>query len=207
MIRSRKITPEEKLLHIIEKPEEIDKLKINMKNRKDKLSLLKSNGPAAIFGKIDLKKISLRGVNKILIWLSIIVTLSLIAYFIRGERLIQIRLEDLKKEGLEKGAFSIAKRQKHIPDLSSYISETEKNNPFHVLPITDKAETEELEQKIDLTLVGIIWSHKPQAIIEDTVSKKNFLVYEGDTVDKYKIIEINQTEVKLTSEDGEKTLR
>ena len=195
----RKVTPEEKLLHIIEKPEEIDKLGINMKNKKDKLSRLKLRASSASFKKIDFKKITLRGVNKVMLWICVIVTLVFITYFIKEEKYIHLRFDNLKKASIKKESLDISQTKRDMSDISTYLKETEEKNPFHVLPVIEKVEIKKTEQKeVDLELVGIIWSDKPQAIIEDNTSKKNYLVYEGDTIDKFKIDEITPSEVKLT---------
>ena len=198
---NRKITPEEKLLHIIEKPEEAAKSGLHKKGKV--FNLGRSLG---LFKKIGLGRITLHGVNKTLILASVVITVALVFLFIRGEKFMQARFEDLK-EDIKKETFQLTKRQQEIPDLSTYLSNIETNNPFHVLPQVKTPEAEIEEEGISLKLVGIIWSDRPQAIIEDEISTKNYLVYEGDTVDKFSVIEIKPDEVKLSSEDGEKILR
>lgn len=205
MIKFRKQTPEEKLLHIIEKPEEMDRLNIKKRGKKGILPISKLV-KIPFINNIDFKKITLHGINKTLISISAVVTIALILYFIKGERLSQIRLAHIKQKNVGTD-FQIDIKKKDIPDLSSYISETETNNPFHVLPFIGKDKSVEIEEKIELQLVGIIWSDNPQAIIEDTVSKKNYLVNKGDTIDKFTVKDITQAEVRITSKDGNKTLR
>ena len=75
------------------------------------------------------------------------------------------------------------------------------------MPDVKKAETAEEKIKTSFKLVGIIWSDRPQAIIEDEATNKNYLVYEGDAIDKFTVSKIAQDEVKLIAEDGETILK
>ena len=196
MKSGRRITPEEKLLHLIEKPEDTDKLGLNKKDRlfdpEQSLSFL--------------KKITLHSVNKVLIIISIVVTIILVFFFIKGEKYMQARFENLK-ENIKKEVLQLSKKQEELPNLSMYLADTEKNSPFHVLPNIKKPEAAKEEKPANLKLVGIIWSNNPQAIIEDETSGKSYLVYEGGTVDKFEVTKISQDTVNLISEDGEKILR
>ena len=202
MESDRRITPEEKLLHIIEKPEDIDRLGLNKKGKlfdpKRSLSFLKKIGP---------KKITLHSINKTLVTISAVITITLVFFFIKGEKYMQARFEDLK-ENIKKEVLQLSNKQEELPNLSMYLTDTEKNSPFHVLPNIKKSEeVKEEEKPAKLKLVGIIWSDDPQAIIEDETSGKSYLVYEGDTVDKFEVTKISQDEVKLISENGDKILR
>ncbi len=59
----------------------------------------------------------------------------------------------------------------------------------------------------NLKLVGIIWSDKPQAIIENTVENKTLLLNIGDQMDKVKIMKIYQDKVILGADGQEWELR
>jgi len=201
MMKFKKTTPEEKLLHIIENPEEASRPSLNKG-----IKLSHGIGILSPLKRIDLKKISLQGINKGLIALSVIATMAVIFTFYKGEETMRVRFESLKTD-IEKDLFQLKSTRDDIPVLAKYISSTEKNNPFHVLPVSRKPKAQEEEKKISLKLVGIIWSDMPQAILEDQTSKKTYVVYKGDTVDKYKVKAINKNEIKLTSEDGDKILR
>lgn len=204
----RKITPEEKLLHIIEGSQNTDKSSLNKADKeKERPSLFRSVDLSALFDKADFKKITLRGVNKVLAGLSAILTLLLVVYLLNNQEYMRARFEEIKTKRIKKEALQLDVEQKGMPDVSSYISDTTKRNPFHLLPFVEKARPKGPEETINLRLVGILWSDRSQAIIEDSVSKKTFMVYEGDTIDKYTVKEITQTEVKLSSQDGDKILR
>lgn len=193
----RKLTSEEKLLHVIEKPEEIGKLKLSKK-----INSLKNIDYAML-----LKKITLRGVNKALICVGSIMVILFILYFGNEERIMQKRFVTLQ-EGSGADAIDLRTRRDSIPKLSEYLSESRKNNPFGVLPVvkTERAKQEENEA-FNLTLVGIIWSDTPQAIIENSASKNTYLVNEGDSIDKFEVGQITREEVKLISKNGEKILK
>lgn len=203
----KKITPEEKLLHIIEKPEEAEKLDINRNTKPSPFAKLKLGKSLERFKNIDIKKINLRGINKILLWISVVITIAVIVYFVRDEKRLGRNFENIKIKAAEREDFKIDGGKTDIPNLSAYLDETQKNNPFHTLPFIQKLKSEEVEKKINLQLVGIFWSDNPQAIIEDTATGRNYMVYEGDQVDKYKVGKITQREVRLTSEDGNEILR
>lgn len=201
MANQRKLTPEEKLLHVIEKPGDIKKMDLKKRGNASKLGI-----PPAILKSLDPGKMTLQGVNKFLISIGALATIILVFLFVKSERFMQTRFEDLK-ENIGKRGFELAKDEGNIPDHSTYIARTGQNNPFHVLPDIQKMMAEEAKKQVKLKLVGIIWSDTPQAILEDENTKKNYLVYEGDTVDKYEISEINQNEVKILADEGEVVLR
>ncbi|MDD4957015.1 MAG: hypothetical protein PHH49_04660 [Candidatus Omnitrophica bacterium] len=58
-----------------------------------------------------------------------------------------------------------------------------------------------------LNLVGIFWSDRPQAVVEDTGSNKSYMIYEGENIGKYKVEKITDRHVYLRSNDGEAILR
>ncbi len=202
MENSRRLTPEEKLLHIIEKPDEAHKIGLNKKK-----GFLKRGKGLGLFKKISPKKITLHGINKIIISVSVIATIALVILFMQNEKMMTERFGDLKKD-IQKETFRLSETKEEKIDLATYLEDTEKKNPFHVLPVVKKIDIlKEEEPKIELKLVGIIWSDKPQAIIEDDATKKNYLLFEGDAIDKYTVEKITKTQVKLVSEDAEKILR
>ena len=51
----------------------------------------------------------------------------------------------------------------------------------------------------DLTLVGIIWSSNPEAMIEDAVEKKTYLLKKGDRFlnDRFKVKDVTRSSVLL----------
>ena len=201
MRKSRHVTPEEKLLHIIEKPNGNTKLaakkKVRVRLSLNFVSRLKN---------IDFRRLSLRSVNKALVWVSVIATLVLVFYFVKEEKTLQERGKFASTIVEKKDFAYLVDIKEELPALSSYMAYIEENNPFHVLPMIKKP-VKVKEPPFALTLVGIFWSDRPQAVIEDGNTQKNYFVYTGDIVGKYTVSKITQNEVQLVSEDGDKTLR
>lgn len=201
-----KITPEEKLLHIIE----------NTKKNKNTVSpggtgrsFFNSIDFRSLIGivKIDPKHLTLRDLNKVLIFVAVIFTLFAFSYLSGEKRFIQDRLSNMRNIEIKKDPLSIDLNNGNKLDASSYVAGTLSKNPFHMLPVDTEPVDKKVVETKEFTLVGILWSDRAQAIIEDPVTNKTYMVYEGDTIDEYKIDEITQTEVKLTSQYGEKILR
>lgn len=197
----KKTTPEEKLLHIIENPDKANKF-----NKGPKGGAPQQRQSRSGLKKARVRKISLQGVNKILIGISIIVTITLIVLFIKNEKTMEIKFENLKAT-IEEEAFKLSKSKEDFPDISHYLVDVGKNNPFQLLGQMQQPKAKEVKTRINLKLVGIIWSDIPQAIIEDESANKTYMVFQGDVLDKFTVEEITPNEVKLVSEDGETMLR
>ena len=58
-----------------------------------------------------------------------------------------------------------------------------------------------------LSLVGILWTDRPQAIIEDEKRQKTYLAYEGDMVNEYKIKKITQSQVEISYNGQDEILK
>ena len=142
MTAFKKLTPEETLLHVIENPEQINKMGAGRKGRR-KIPLF----PAFAAG-MDIKKIGLRGVNKGLLWLSAVLTITLVGFFIRDGKHMGRRFDELKNKIISKSPFHIKEMQSEIPDISSYVVEVEAKNPFHVGEYTGIKETDAKAPKI-----------------------------------------------------------
>ncbi|MFH1752859.1 MAG: hypothetical protein ABH875_01630 [Candidatus Omnitrophota bacterium] len=196
----RKLTSEEKLLHVIERPDDIERLKLKKKGPR-------KGGTGSILEKLRLGKVALRNVNKALILISVLMVAGLSIYFAKEEITTQKRFTYLE-ENAEKEDLHLTAKDK-IPTVSEFLAESRKMSPFGVLPdVEKKVEAAKQEKEVStLKLVGIIWSDEPQAIIEDDLTKKNYLVSEGERIDEYSVEEITRDNVKLTNEDGEKILR
>ena len=199
---NKRITPEEKLLNIIESPKEVRNVGAR---RKFGLQGFLSKGKLWSHGKINFKKIGLRDINKLLFSAAIIATLIFLVYFVKEERHLRARFENLVKGNIEGG--SDAEVQQNIPNMSTYLDATEKSNPFNILPFTEKIKPPKQLQKSEFKLVGIIWSSNPQAIIEDSASSKTYVVYEGDAVGEFVVDKISKNEATISDKNGKKTLR
>ena len=208
---SNKVTPEEKLLHIIENSPDTGKLSLkkamNSASGKtdDPAGSFRKN-PLAFLNKLDPRNMTLHGINKLFIGICVIATAVIVFYYVRDIQHIDIKFDYFKKTAeARKSPFRTDTKQ-DIPAAAKYLAATEKSNPFHILPVIEKPR-KKIKQELNLKLVGILWSDRPQAVLEDEITQKNFMVYEGDTVDKFTVKKITANDVLLVSEDGETTLK
>lgn len=211
MTAPNKLTPEEKLLHIIENTKvagQDNNLSGSVKKGFHMPSLnLGSLSSIVRSLKINPKHLSLRDANKVLIVFSVFVTIFAFFYIAKESKFVQQKMSELRNMDIKQEPLSIDMSNSGRPNESSYIAGTLKNNPFHLLPTTDEVVEKKEVETIDLNLVGILWSDSAQAIIEDVTANQTYMVYEGDSIENYKVVQITQSEVKLVSEFGEKILQ
>jgi len=204
-----KVTPEEKLLKIIENPE-TQKPAAAAAPAPAPAGAKKAGGAFAFGGiKINkdlLKAVNLRAVNKAVIGLSIALTVFWIFDFIRtGQRL---RLEmarviaspEVFGEGAKKApqaGFSIAE----------VVEQSRKRNIFSFLPPKAEAAAGQQQEISDLKIVGIIWSDNPQAMIESARDQKTYLLSAGEQLNEFTIKKIFRNKVVVAKEDREWELR
>ncbi len=204
------ITPEEKLLKIIESPD-VEKRRLSHGIAKGAVPGIESIGSMLKGLHIDkdtLKYIDLKMANKIVAVLCAFFTIFWIIDFIIGDTAFKKRLEKVKKEA----SVSVAPIEL-IPiadiKMAELLEQLKKRNIFTLLP--PKAEvvkSQELSQlAIDLKLVGIIWSDNPQAMVEDSKGAKTYLLGIGDTVVGMKIKAIYRDKVIVSKDDQEWQLR
>ncbi|MFH1846356.1 MAG: hypothetical protein ABH869_02230 [Candidatus Omnitrophota bacterium] len=203
-----KITPEEKLLHLIEGSQEYNKLYNKKKVSAKTGSFLFFSGKSP-FHLYSLKNLSLRTAVKLLISISIIATIIVAVYLTKDNDIVREKIRSLQAGEIKTEFMDIDIKQKGMPDQSTFYESTKENNPFHMIPYTEDtpAVQEYAEEKMELQLVGILWSDESQAIIEDGISGNTYVVSAGDTIDVYTITEITQTEVILKSQNGKKILK
>jgi len=209
----KKITPEEKLLHLIENSgsgQNKSSLKKNVGKKRKLINFKPVNFPnvfSGFFLKLDMRKIGLKTVNKILIGVSLALSIIFLFQWAKEKVLIQKRFNALEAVSSTPKDDRLDLQQTGAPDAADYIAVSEKNNPFHLLPVKEEEMTTEITLATEFKLVGILWSDQAQAIIEDSSSEQTFLVSEGDTIDKYTIVKITKTEVTLHADDGDKILQ
>ncbi len=209
----KKITPEEKLLHLIENSGN-DQKKTSLKKtvgKKKKNASLKSINFSTVFSgfsfKTDLKKIGFRTVNKILVGVSLLLTIVFLIQWSKEKAIIQKGFDLINVKPAAKESDRLKLLQSETPTESAYLAATEKNNPFHLLPVQEKIETTEITLATEFKLVGILWADNVQAIIEDSTAEQTYVVSVGDPLDKYTVSQITKTEVILHGENGDKILQ
>jgi len=213
------LTPEEKLLKIIENPQ--------TERRKSPGANMgrgagQKKGPGAGVGawlnkfRIDkntIRNISLQTVSKMVLALCLVFTIFFIIDFIRMGSSSEKKLSKLAAEA---AAPDIKENKTAIKDvgLVEAINLAKRHNIFSFLPqtaaIPSQASTMpvEVEEIVkNLKLVGIIWSINPQAIIENTKEQKTYLVNGGDKMSILDIKRILRDKVILGKDNVEWELR
>jgi type II secretory pathway component PulC len=208
MDKMEKITPEEKLLKIIENPA-IEKSRGKVAGAKSAEVPLP---PVAAFlrsalasRKELLKYVSLPTINKTLA----VVCACLTIYGLYNYLAFNTRLkEKYEKITTDVPAYKNAAPKTAIPEtnIAELTDGYQRRNIFSFLPAgsAEKAVQQEGISQLasGLKLVGVIWSDNPQAMIEDSQGNKTYLVGKGDNVGQLKVNNINRNSVVL-SKDGE----
>ena len=208
--------PEERLLKIIEKsdsqPEEVDReIKIKRLNIDVKRWFLKFKDFR--FQKFTLTKptLSLDFAKKVLIAVAALLTLFVVIDIMR----LNIR----SKRDFQSITEAPVTKQRRIwgetipmLELNTMLKQVEDRNIFTLRPVPKVDLSGQIEEIPPLTadsysLVGILWSNNPQAMIEDSISGRTYLVSAGETIGAWKIKKIFSTKVLLESEEGDVELR
>jgi len=205
------ITPEERLLKIIESPG-IQKAKVYLgaKAKAINLKTLISRIKNFRFDKNIIKKIDLRLANKIAASFCGFITLFLIFDFFRVGANLKSRFE----KTLQASKVAIIEEKKVTltnVDIEEVLAQAKRRNVFTFLPAPAKAEAS-LSPNIteiisNLKLVGIIWSNSPQAMIENAKEQRTFLLSQGEQIGQVKIKKIFQDKVVIEVEGQEQELR
>ncbi len=207
-----KVTPEEKLLKLIENPA------VEMKEAKQKRNKFRFSFKAIFrlpFKKIASTKerfkpvfINLKIINQLLIIVCIILAVYL-SYDLSANQPNIDKFLALALKVSEKHAPKDITSQISLLNLSEYLSEARKRDIFHFIPIkkeeqqVPKAKETLANLAKEIKLVGIIWSSKPQAMIEDKKQNKTILANPGDSMGGIKIKQILRDKVILGFEDQE----
>lgn len=202
-------TPEEKLLKLIENPV-FDKAAkpLTKKRPAFRFSLanfrLSKKYTDAFTAKLKFYLFNLKFINKGLVTLSILLTIYLVADFIRNIP----NINRLYASDTSAPRKILASAQGVTLKLEEYIGEFAKRDMFHFIPV--KKEEKALEGKEllaevskNLKLVGIIWSKKPQVMIEVKKENKTLLLNEGDAIDNITVKQILRDKVILSLEGNE----
>ena len=205
------ITPEERLLKIIESPG-IQKAKVyfSAKAKAVNLKAVISQIKNIRFDKNIIKKINLRLANKIVVSLCGFITLFLLFDFFRVGGNLRSRFE----KTLRASKVAITEEKKvALPNVNieEVFAQVTRRNVFTFLPAPSKAEA---SQSPDITgiisnfkLVGIIWSNSPQAMIESAKEQRTFLLSQGEQIGQVRIKTIFKDKVVIEVEGKEQELR
>lgn len=213
------ITPEEKLLKIIENPNSAKAVKL--KPKKIKINFLSFLSPAKFAGafkqilkdknKVKSFFLNLKFINQALIVIAGILTVYLIFDFIKGRPNLD-KITAYTSERIAAAAAPVkAEAEIKLAGISDYLAQIAKRDIFHFIPLRREEKLPEAKQVLEdllknLKLVGIIWSKNPQAMIEDKSGNRTLLLNEGDMIDKMKVKQILRDKVIISYEDQEMEL-
>jgi len=205
------ITPEERLLKIIESPG-IQKAKVyfSAKAKAINLKTLTVWFKSLRFDKNIIKKIDLRLANKIVAFFCGFITLFLLFDFFRVGSNLRSRFE----KTLQASQSAITEEKKvAFPNVNieEVLAQAKRRNVFTFLPAPAKAEASlspDITEIIsNFKLVGIIWSNSPQAMIENAKEQRTFLLSQGEQIGQVTIKKIFQDKVIIEVEGQEQELR
>ncbi len=203
------MTPEEKLLRIIENPSGAMGHMRRPRPRQDfKLTfkLLKAK-----YGPRFKEFVSIKAVNAVLFCISILITVFLsIDFWLGIPRATAISRLELLAKAQNIGDLVINR----LDPLELYLQEIAQRNIFslpqpkevaeEVAPVkTSMPEARVAKVSQNLKLVGIIWSDVPQAIMEDTARESTHLVSRGSFIKGMRVKEILKDRVILSYDDHE----
>ena len=205
------ITPEERLLKIIESPG-IQKAKVYLgaKVKAIDIKSIVKQLKGFKFDKNFIKKIDLRLANKIVACLCGFMTLFLVFDFFKVNSNLRSRFE----KTLQASKSTITEEKKvAFPgvNIEEILTQAKRRNVFTFLAAPSKAEVS-LSPDIaaiiaNLKLVGIIWSSNPQAMIENTREQRTFLLSQGEQIGQMKVKRILQDKIIIEVEGQEQELR
>jgi len=138
---------------------------------------------------------------------AVLVTLFLLYDYVSVSSDSSVRL----KKAFSRGTADVhsAAAAEKAPAFKDLLGSAGKHNIFSVEPA--KAEnllSAETAQAVStLKLVGILWSEKPQAMVEDTKNSKTYLLNDGDSVNELKVKKIYVDKVVLSKDGREWELR
>ncbi len=199
------LTPEEKLLRIIESPPEAVRGMMRTRRMPDlkfDLKLLKEKYCEKLKAFLNLKAASV-----VLVFLSGIATMYLgLDFWLGSPRLTNVwRLEMLARK-MEVGDMTLGQ----LDPLSMYLQEITQRNIFSLPEIIEQAGAKNVESKValkslvdGLKVVGIIWSDAPQAIIEDSKDGKTHLLNRGSKIKDARVKDILKDRVILSYDSQE----
>ncbi|MFA5430817.1 MAG: hypothetical protein WC329_06640 [Candidatus Omnitrophota bacterium] len=205
-MENKNLTPEERLLKIIENPG-------NQASGAVRRPLVgaggKENADSAAFRfpQFPAGGFTLRTAVQLSVVSAVLVTLFLLYDYVSVSSDSSVRL----KKALSRGTADVhpVAAAEKAPAFKDLLGSAGKHNIFSVEPA--KAEnllSAETAQAVStLKLVGILWSEKPQAMVEDTKNAKTYLLNDGDSVNDLKVRKIYADKVVLSKDGREWELR
>ncbi|MCP4649718.1 MAG: hypothetical protein GY853_06515 [PVC group bacterium] len=215
-----KLTPEDKLLNIIENPGQGKGNRFNVIKKKSGtagLGDIKSKIQAFWKEKKYLKLLNLKTINRIVLISCVVFAVVLVIDFNYQKVRASKSLADIQQSTINSDRwvkegklftidFEESMRDAQVRNIFSFEAPKKESRK------TTKPETEPEEDfsqyMNDLTLVGIIWSEtNPQAMVEDVKKEKTYLLGKGDSIEVFMVKEVKADTVVLEKDDKEWVLR
>lgn len=203
------ITPEEKLLKIIESPDvEKRRIPVAMRMKSMRVSSPKDWLNNFHLDKDSLKKFNLKLINKIIAAACALITFIWALNFLSTGIKLSKRFEQMTsvsgssvQEGSKRPGIDI--------NVDEAVTQVKRRNIFTLLPSKEEAQA---AVNIGLTLgnlklVGILWSDNPQAMIENTKEQKTYFVSKGDKIGDVEVRNILRDRVVVGRDTEEWDLR
>ncbi|OGX38489.1 MAG: hypothetical protein A3C53_07345 [Omnitrophica WOR_2 bacterium RIFCSPHIGHO2_02_FULL_68_15] len=206
------LTPEEKLLKIIELPN------VPVRPRRAPPGAVTStlarfalaNLKSFKFDKQLLKQLDLRLANRLLLAVCVVLTVLGVSAFMIESRALDKRFEAILKT-LDQADADQANPVEAAFTMDSLTAAMGARNVFTLTPSssgTSGGATAKLgPTSTNVKLVGIIWSDHPQAMLEDTQEQKTYLLGPGEQIGDVTIKKILQDKVILGNHEREWELR
>jgi len=161
----------------------------------------KKNAPAGSLFQMSSVRFTLKTAVQLSVAVAVLATLFLLYDYLAASRDSSGRLKKVLSR--ESGDIAVETVAEKAPELKDLLGPAGKHNIFAVEP--EKADSllaAETAQAISsLKLVGILWSEKPQAMVEDTKSSKTYLLNDGDSLNDLSVKKIYVDKIVL-SKDG-----
>lgn len=191
------ITPEERLLKIIENPNvEKRPIPIGAKIKSFRAAPLKGLFAGFHIAKNDFKKFNLKLANKAIVIICVLITCIWLYNFINMGIKLATRFRQITIDTALTGREE-AKLPKIDISIDEAAAEIKKRNVFTFLPSKEEAQA---AVNIGFTLgnlklVGILWSDNPQAMIENSKEQKTYFVSKADKIGDIEIRNILRDKV------------
>ncbi|OIO36225.1 MAG: hypothetical protein AUJ74_03140 [Candidatus Omnitrophica bacterium CG1_02_44_16] len=198
------LTPEEKLLRIIESPPQaVQSMRRERRGPDFKfdLKLLKAK-----YGEKLKAFLNLKAASVVLVFFSGLATMYLgLDFWLGAPRLTNVQRLEMRAKKMEVGDMTLGQ----LDPLSIYLHEITQRNIFSLPETVEQAAAKKAEPKVEikslidgLKVVGIIWSDAPQAIVEDSKNGKTDLLNRGSKIRNARVKDILKDRVIL-SYDGQ----
>ncbi len=213
MMAKQGFTPEEQLLRLIDKGDEVAKFRqkkklfLNFSGLKGFWRFLTKGISRPLTRLIKgLRDPNLKTLNRVFFVLSVVLLGYAVVAFVFGRPDIKAVYE---KSRLMKWRQSEQKEVSEARPFLHYFEMVNRRNIFSPIALKETKSNKEVKKKQlqemigELDLVGISWSKDPVAMIEDSKTKKTYFLKKGMKINKFKIEDILKDRVILSFEGGE----